>query len=384
MSAVEKGSDKKRRRYCVFNSQLQEEFKFLKKTKSDSDLHCNTCGSDFSIAHSGRTDIEAHIKSDKHKKGVIAASSSKQLTDFFKATVKPSQDDLETAAREGVWAYHLIDKNENFRSADCSSKIFRNCFGLSKYQCARTKCEAIITNVFSPFIEKQLIEEMNNAIYVSIITDASNHGHIKMFPVLVRYFAPLEGIKTKILNLTAEEGETSDIIVQLLKNTLEKFNIAVKMVSFCADNTNTNFGGKNRGGKNNVYYKIKSQLNMNLFGVGCAAHICHNCLACGCNGMPFDVESILVKIYSHFYRFTVRVANLKEFCQSADVEYQKILGYGKTRFLEMFTCVNSILRVYDGLKAYFLETPNSPRVLKDFFKDQRSKLWLIFLRDQVN
>lgn len=383
MSNRSQNTGAKRKRYCTFNVKLQEEYKFLKKTTSDSDIHCDICGSDFSIAHSGKTDIENHVKTDKHKRSLNAASTSKQLPEFFRATVAPSHSDLETAAREGVWAYHLINENENFRSADCSSKIFRNCFGLTKYQNARTKCEAIVKNVFGPFIEKQLVEEMKNAIYVSIITDASNHGNIKMFPVLVRYFVPLEGMKTKVLNFTAEGGETSDIIVQLLRNTLEKFNILVKLVCFCGDNTNTNFGGKNRGGQNNVYSKLKSQLNPNLLGIGCAAHIVHNTLQCGCNGLPFDVESTMVKIYSHFYRFTVRVTSLKEFCETVDVEYQKILGYGKTRFLEMFTCVNSILRVYNGLKVYFLETANSPKVLKDFFKDPCSKLWLLFLRDQV-
>lgn len=372
----------KRKRYCTFNSDLQQEFTFLRKTKSDTDVHCDTCGSNFSIAHGGRADIETHIKSDKHRKSTNAAASNKTLTQFFKS--KASNDDLETAAREGVWAYHLLDENENFRSADCSSKIFRNCFGISKYHCARTKCEAIIKNVFGPFFEKQLVDEMKNAMFVSIITDASNHGNIKMYPVLIRWFTPLGGIETKILNFTAEDGETSDIIVQLLKNTIEKYDIAVKLVSFCGDNTNTNFGGKNRGGRKNVYYKLKKQLNPNLLGVGCAAHICHNTLQCGCNMLPFDVEVVLVKIYSHFYRFTVRTANLKEFCESVNVEYKKILGYGKTRFLETLTCVNSILRVYDGLKAYFLQTENSPKVLKDFFADPCSKVWLTFLRDQVN
>lgn len=373
----------KRKRYCIFNSKLKEEFKFLKNTTSDSDLHCEICNSDFSIAHSGRIDIEAHIKTDKHKRSIKSAASSKPLTEFFKATATTSQADLEKAAQEGVWAYHLLDENENFRSADCSSKIFRNCFGLKKYHCARTKCEAIVKNVFGPFVEEQLIDEMKNANYVSIITDASNHGNIKMFPVLIRHFEPLEGMKTKILNFTAENGETSDIIVQLLKNTIEKYDIAVKLVSFCGDNTNTNFGGKNHGGKNNVYYKLKDQINPNLLGVGCAAHVCHNTLQCGCNVLPFDVEVILVKIYSHFYRFTVRTANLKEFCESVDVEYHKVLGYGKTRFLETLTCANSILRVYDGLKAYFTETANSPNVLKKFFADPHSKIWLTFLRDQV-
>lgn len=68
-------------------------------------------------------DIEIHNKTEKHKRGTAAASTSKQLTAFFKSTTTPSMIDLETAAREGVWAYHLINENENFRSADSRVKI---------------------------------------------------------------------------------------------------------------------------------------------------------------------------------------------------------------------------------------------------------------------
>lgn len=38
--------------------------------------------------------------------------------------------------------------------------------------------------------------------------------------------------------------------------------------------------------------------------------------------MPFDVEVIVIKIYSHFYLFTVRVAKLEDFCDSVHVEYK--------------------------------------------------------------
>lgn len=42
--------------------------------------------------------------------------------------------------------------------------------------------------------------------------------------------------------------------------------------------------------------------------------------------MPFDVECVVVKIYSHFYLFTVRVVKLKQFCDSVNVEYKKVLA----------------------------------------------------------
>ena len=79
------------------------------------------------------------------------------LTDFFfffKSTVT-SRQDLDIAAAEGLWAYHTVRENQSFRSNDCTSKLIKTCFE-PKFSCARTKCEAIIVNVFTPNAEKEL------------------------------------------------------------------------------------------------------------------------------------------------------------------------------------------------------------------------------------
>lgn len=365
----------------VLNESLQEKYTFIKKTKTDSDVRCDMCNAEFSIAHGGKSDIESHLKSARHKKSLNAASTSQPVTHFFKGS-KLSKYDLQIAACEGVWAYHVINSNHSFRSADCASKIIRSCFEMVKFSCARTKCEAIATGVFAPYVLRGLRKELADCHFVSILTDASNHGNIKMFPVVVRYFSEKEGIKVRIIDLTSEDGETSDIIVNLLSNAIEKFDIKHKLVAFCGDNAPCNFGNRERTGQNNTFYKLNKKYP-ELIGVGCGAHIVHNTLKAACDQMPFDVEMIVVKIYSHFYLTTVRVANLKQFCDSVDVEYRKLLGYCKTRFLELLPAIDSVLRIFDALKAYFLEDPSSPKALKTFFKEPMAKIWLLFLKDQV-
>lgn len=228
----------------------------------------------------------------------------------------------------------------------------------------------------------ELKKDFDKIHFVTILTDASNHGNIKMFPVLVRYFDQHEGVNVRMIEFSNEKGSTSDIIFNLLQKSLETYNIKEKLVGFCGDNENTNFGGINRGGENNVFFRLKS-INDSIIGIGCAAHIVHNTLKVACEKMPCDVENVVVKIYSHFYLYTVRVEKLKEFCDSADEQYQKLLGYSKTRFLALFPAIESILRIYEGLKEYFIDTANSPLVLKNFFLDPVSKIWLLFLKDQV-
>lgn len=156
------------------------------------------------------------------------------------------------------------------------------------------------------------------------------------------------------------------------------------MVAFCGDNCPTNFGSRERGGQRNVFFRLKQWI-LDLIGIGCAAHIVHNALKCACDGMPFDVECIVVKIYSHFYMYTVRVEALKTLCDAIEgVEYSKLLGYSKTRFLTLGPAIDSILKVYDALKVYFLGLCHCPKILSDFFTDRFSKLWLLFLKSQVS
>ena len=75
----------------------------------------------FSLAHSGKSDITAHLKSDKHKRADLAAVSTTSATHFFRsATMGDSEQKL--AAAEGTWVY------QSFRSTDCTSKLVQKCF----------------------------------------------------------------------------------------------------------------------------------------------------------------------------------------------------------------------------------------------------------------
>ena len=158
-------------------------------------------------------------------------------------------------------------------------------------------------------------------------TDASNHKDTKIFPTLVRYFHCEKGVRVKILDIVDLPGETAEIITCNLMRVIEQHSLMNTLSSYCADNTNTNFGGANRQGRENVFFKLKENVNKNIVGVGCAAHIVH-------------------KIYSHFYIYTVRTAELKIFCDEVEVMYKKMLGYYKTRWLALLPAVERVLRMF--------------------------------------
>lgn len=371
------------KRKCSFNISLQQKYPFIKKRKDDSaDVTCEKCRTDFSVGHGGASDIEKHLKSEKHRLADQAAASSSSMLNFFKKTDSPTSKDLDIAAAEGTWAFHTVQHNHSFRSNDCSSPLIQACFE-QKFRCARTKSQAIVVNVLATMATEDLKEHLRKANCITLLTDASNHGSIKLFPVLIRYFIPYEGVKVKVLEFREQPGETSDIIVEYLKEVLSLNDLNKKIVAFCGDNTNCNFGGKNRKGSNNVYSKLNKSVGRQLLGIGCGAHIVHNAIKTAADCLPVDFECIIVKIYSFFYIYSVRVEALKEFCNSTETEYHKLLGYSKTRWLALMPALERVIKMFQPLKNYFLSIDKCPNILKEFFENPSSEMWLYFLHAQA-
>jgi hypothetical protein len=56
-------------------------------------------------------------------------------------------------------------------------------------------------------------------------------------------------------------AETGPAICNLIKTTMDEFELdPKKLVSICADNTTTNFGGLHRRGEGNVFALLKKGL----------------------------------------------------------------------------------------------------------------------------
>ena len=120
------------------------------------------------------------------------------------------------------------------------------------------------------------------------------------------------------------------------------------------------------------------------YGYGCGAHIIHNCLQCAVDCLPIDIECFAVKVYKYFYIYSVRVEELKSFCEFAGNNYNKVSQYGNTRFLSLGPSIERIISMFDGLRAYFLSQEKCPVMLRNIFQNLCLKLWLSFARDQVS
>jgi hypothetical protein len=87
--------------------------------------------------------------------------------------------------------------------------------------------------------------------------------------------------------------ESSAQLTEHIVCVLEEAKLKGKVVSLSADNTNANFGGAKRRGKNNVFERLRNKIKRDIIGVGCAAHIVHNAMQTAAACLPMDIESIV-------------------------------------------------------------------------------------------
>lgn len=163
-----------------------------------------------------------------------------------------------------------------------------------------------------------------------------------MLPVLVRGFDETEGVLVFKLGIKFIPNETSETIGNELLKAGKDWKIEQKVVAFGADNCPTNFGGVARRGENNVFARLKQSLGRKIIGVGCAAHIIHNSYDTACDQLPVDIEPIVVNVYKHFHIHTLRVEILKEVCDDAGVQYEKLTNHSGTRFLTLLPAVSNV------------------------------------------
>lgn len=239
-----------RKRQCTFTEVMKTKYSFLKEGKEPTEAYCMICDCSLSIKHKGITDIETHVNSNKHKTKLTTVNINRKVTDSFASSSSLGSKQKQSAA-EGTLAFHTVKHHQSYNSMECTRRLMKVIFPdsniASEMTCSRTKTEAIINGVISPWVVKNLTISLKNIDILRVSTDASNHGSEKIFPIMIQYFdCENGGIQTKLLDIHSTRNEASETIAEIIMTTLQKYDLSEKCISFTADNANVNFGGINR------------------------------------------------------------------------------------------------------------------------------------------
>jgi hypothetical protein len=187
---------------------------------------------------------------------------------------------MTIALQEGTFTFHTVQHHQSVKSMDCSSGLIKK-FTEPKFTCSRTKVEAIIKHVISPWAYEEVTEEIKTTSFVTVLIDESNHGHVKLLPILIRYvLVDIDAdktendscvqIKTKVTDFVEITGETAEILSRSALQAIRKISLENKLIA--NQETNTNFGGLKRKGTNKVFCKIKEDLNRGVIGLVCSTY----------------------------------------------------------------------------------------------------------------
>lgn len=231
---------------------------------------------------------------------------------------------------------------------------------------------------------QMLTTQLESANFVTLCCDTSNHGNLKILPIIVRFFSLNNGVQTKLIDVFQLEDETGETLFKKLESVWTKFNLHDKVMGLSADNCPTNFGGITRGGENNLFARMQKEFGKRLIGIGCIAHLIHKSIENACHKFQtfYDIEAKVVSIYNYFSKNTVRNTRLQRMNPEDADEEIKLLGYANTSFLGLQKCTLRIVENFEVLKQFFTTEEDSPIALQNFFEHPLAKLLLIFVHDE--
>uniref|UniRef100_A0A8C4Y930 HAT C-terminal dimerisation domain-containing protein n=2 Tax=Gopherus TaxID=38771 RepID=A0A8C4Y930_9SAUR len=374
------GSVKKKKYYCCYNDNWckDPDYKNWLRKVDEFTAECILCRQTFSIKYEGRRAVNIHAECTKHKEAVKNQKRTPQIAPFFTKKDAP-QVNLVTAAEIGE-IYHGVVHHLSYAS-QCGNNMLPRFLPDSeiarKMSCGRTKATSITENVLAPKSQELLLNDLELAGFFSVGSDASNKGNRKFFPITVRYFSKTEGIKYGLLDFYRDNDETSEAIAARISNIIEENGLNINCVSsYVADNASVNFE-KHRS----VYQKLK-QLNDRIIEVGCKCHVIHNCIKNGMKALSFDVESLVLKVYSEFSSSAKKSESLCSFFEFVEIEYKEILHHVPTRWLSLLPAIEQVLQCWPALKAYFIsegEEECVKIVWEAFSEDEQESLPLCYV-----
>ena len=81
--------------------------------------------------------------------------------------------------------------------------------------------------------------------------------------------------------------------------------------------------------------------------------------------------------------FTFTLFGFSNFCDFADVEYQRLMQHDNTRFLSLLSSLERVLEMFEASKSYFNSQEHCPTIIRQCFENPTQELNLWFVYEQL-
>lgn len=255
----------------------------------------------------------------------------------------------------------------------------------------RSKCSAILTNVWYPELKAQLKKDIGNGYYSLIIDESNDISDIKMLGIVIKYFSiARKRIITTFLKLVEIKECDAESIVNSVKLVINEFELQLqKLKGLGTDNAAVMVGIQN-----GAFQRLKREVP-GLILIPCVCHSLQLAVShASKESLPNNIEFLIAETYNWFSRSSVRQARYNKLYNFINDNHnpKKIIQSCSTRWLSISSAVNRILEQFYELRTHFNIVMNSEHcytaeVLANMYNDSSLQAYLLFLNpvlEEVN
>lgn len=352
-------------------------------SKRKHSIRCKYCNC--SIV-SKLSNLIVHMATKKHTDATSILSSSNQSHILF-ARQKCNR---EVSRAEGRLAL-LVAKHTSINVVDHVTDTIKECFGgssnvASSIQLGRSKCSAIIKNVWHPQFKKMLRNDVHGA-YSLIVDESTDVGDQKYLGIVLKYFSvSRKTVLGSFLKLQPLEGGDATSIVNGIKTVLGEFGLDIQnCVGIGTDNASVMVSREN-----GVYGKLKREIK-HLVLVPCVCHSLQLAISEACKKfLPAKLEFLVAETFCWFSRSTARQQQYKRIFNLINEgrNPKKIVRACQTRWLSVEPAVGEILAQWVELELHFqlaktADNCYTANELHEIYKNTTLKSYLIFVHPHL-
>lgn len=317
-----------------------EKSKYLCKCKAcEVELRC------------GKSELEKHAATEKHKKNVLKTRGQQSMSSFFQ---KETVHTRNVSEAEIKLANFFANHNVAFSVVEHLVPVLKDCFSDSSVakdlKLGRSKTTEIVKNVLAKKETGDLVTELKRVYFSVLIDESTDISNNKIFCINVKYFdthGKLNDRLLEIITLDAKDSSAEKLFAAFKQSFNTKQLPLNNIVGFASDNASVMVGKHN-----SFLTRLKSE-TYNLIVLPCICHSSALVANKSCSKLSRTPEEFLRSIAAYFSLSPKRTAELFEMQAFFHNEQKKMIKLSVTRWLCMQHAVKRVLENWQVLTAYF-------------------------------
>lgn len=351
------------------------------QTNKTTQLKCKYCLCKIGAKKSSLND---HMRTKKHK-DAMSVSNIVCPIPFKRVRVNVSVSKAE--ARLAL----LVAKHTAINTIDHITQSIKVAFDDSSVaqsiSLGRTKCAAIIKNVWYPHFKKDLCDDIGDGMFSLLVDESTDISTIKQLGIVIKYFSTCnKSVVGSFLKLQGIDSGNAETIANSIKTVLFEFGLNIqKCVGIGTDNAAVMVGQHN-----GVFAILKREIK-HLMLVPCVCHSLQLAISEVCREfMPTELEFLISETYNWFARSSGRQQNYRQLYNVINDGHDplRIVQACQTRWLSIETAVTRILDQWDELKTHFQLARMTEKCfiaerLFEIYSDDLLKSYIIFVKPHL-